>query len=73
MELWSSSILLEFLAFVPQGSLGKPLPGKYITSSHGLAQVLSTTRVSCEHPLDNPHSRSKFNSSKLKIAMRTLI
>ena len=25
MQLWSSSILLEFLAFVPQGSLVKPL------------------------------------------------
>ena len=39
MELWSSSVLLllEFLAFVPQGTLGKTLA------------VCVTCRLRCQH------------------------
>ena len=44
MKLWSSRILLEFLAFVPQGSLGKTLPGalshEKTESSHACERAL---------------------------------
>ena len=42
MELWSSSMLLEFLDFVPQGSLGKSLPA-------ALSDEKTERSHACEH------------------------